>query len=132
MNKTKKNIDANRWRCFAGKDSWHFQVENENANGVHLIRILKTTDLGTARERLREDLTSLDAAHTSLSNKARDAEMRTLAELEIFPNRNQAFRLPLCRGRTMLLDQPLDLVEIPRTKRRMVQNVERYVDWLAK
>lgn len=57
--------------------------------------------------------------------------MRTLGELEIFPNPKHGFRLPLCSGRTMLLDRPLPLVFNQRMKRE-VQDVEGYVSWLSK
>jgi hypothetical protein len=56
--------------------------------------------------------------------------MKTLAELEIFPNEKNGFRLPLCSGRTMLLARPLPLVFNKRMGRE-VQDVIGYVRWLS-
>lgn len=53
--------------------------------------------------------------------------MKTLAELEIYPQRDHGVRLPLCFDREMLLDAPLPLVPC---KGRMIQDVEKYVEWL--
>jgi hypothetical protein len=57
--------------------------------------------------------------------------MKTLGEIEIYPDPQKGFRLPLCAGRTMLLDRPLDLVYDKRFKRE-VQDVIRYVSWLSR
>ena len=115
---------------FGHKNGWHVQVANENANGVHLLRVLRTADLEDARRSLRNILEVLDSQNPLLAHKARHADMKTLGQLEIFPDRRQAFRLPLCRGRTVLLDRPLELMELSRTKRPLVQDVEGYVNWL--
>jgi len=64
-----------------------------------------------------------------LAEAARKAGMKTFGQMEIFPSTSSGFRLPLCRGRTLLLDRPLTLTYNRRVKRK-VQDVEGYVGWL--
>jgi hypothetical protein len=116
---------------FHGKDGWHFQVANENAGGVHLLQTFRQPVLvETYREMLRKSLQGLDDRHPDLAVRARAAGMKTLGELEIFPDTQKGFRLPLCAGRTMLLDRPLELV-VDRRFKRDIQDVPRYVSWLS-
>jgi hypothetical protein len=89
---------------FHGKDKWHFQVKRHDVTGLHLIQVFEDArDLDDAVNELREILIRLDAANPELALRARSAGMATLAELEIYPNRNHAVRLPLCFDREMLL-----------------------------
>ena len=69
-------------------------------------------------------------SHPDLAARARAAGMKTLGELEIFPDTQKGFRLPLCAGRTMLLDRPLELVFDNRLKRE-IHDVIGYVTWLS-
>jgi hypothetical protein len=116
---------------FHGQDGWHFQVENENAGGVHLIQAFRgPVLLASYRMRLRQRLERLDEKHPELAARARAAGMKTLAELEIYPDTQRGFRLPLCEGRTMLLEKPLELIFDKRLK-RLVPNVVRYITWLT-
>jgi hypothetical protein len=117
---------------FHGKDGWHFQVANKNAGGVHLIQTFRRPVLlASYRDGLRKRLLALDQRHPGLAARARAAGMKTLGELEIFPDPQKGFRLPLCAGRTMLLDRPLELVYDKRLKRE-VQDVIGYVSWLSR
>lgn len=116
---------------FHGTDGWHFQVANENAGGVHLVQTFRKPVLVEVyRETLRERLQDLDISHPDLAARARAASMKSLGELEIFPDPQKGFRLPLCAGRTMLLDQPLELVFDNRLKRE-IHDVIGYVTWLS-
>ncbi|NQU23566.1 MAG: hypothetical protein HQ567_19975 [Candidatus Nealsonbacteria bacterium] len=115
-----------------GKDGWHFQVSNEDAGGVHLIQVLRdAVQTAGYRYRLRSQLKELDAKHPELAQRAKDAGMATLAELEVFPDPKRGFRLPLCKGRTMLLDKPLELVRNNRMKGKpLIPDVVDYVSWV--
>jgi hypothetical protein len=117
---------------FHGKDSWHFQVADKDAGGVHLVQTFRTPVLlESYRNTLRERLQDLDQRHPDLAARARAAGMKTLGELEIFPDSQKGFRLPLCAGRTMLLDRPLERVYDKRLKRE-VHDVVGYVSWLSR
>jgi hypothetical protein len=117
---------------FHGKDGWHFQVADKNAGGVHLVQTFRRPVLlESYRDGLRKRLLALDQRHPDLAARARAAGMKTLGELEIFPDPQKGFRLPLCAGRTMLLDRPLELVYDKRLKRE-VQDVVGYVSWLSR
>jgi hypothetical protein len=117
---------------FHGTDSWHFQVADENAGGVHLIQAFREQVLlDDYRDGLRKRLQALDGRHPDLACRARAAGMRSLADLEIYPNSTNGIRLPLCAGRTMLLDGPLELAYDKRLKRH-VPDVLQYVLWLGR
>jgi hypothetical protein len=114
---------------FWGKEGCHFQVKEQDAEGVHLFLILPgKTPLAEAARGLRERLKALDDRHPELAARARVLGMRTLAALEVYPDPNNGFRLPLGTGRTMLLDRPLSFV--PNRRRRLVQDVPGYMGWL--
>lgn len=117
---------------FHGKDAWHYQVADKNAGGVHFIQCFREKHLlkETIAE-LRRRLQELDQRHPDLAARARAAGMKTLGEMEIFPSEKNGFRLPLCSGRTMLLDRPLPLVFNKRMGRE-VQDVVGYVAWLSR
>lgn len=113
---------------FHGKATWHYQVKRHDVTGLHLIRTFdKPQDLDTITDSLRAILRRLDADHPDLARRAKEAGMKTLGELEIYPQRDHGVRLPLCFDREMLLDAPLPLVPC---KGRMIQDVEKYVAWL--
>jgi len=114
---------------FIGRETWHVIVANEHANGLHLVRVLpNAVDTTKAIASLQAELRQLDAAHPELTVAAVDRGMKCLAQLEIFPNPSEGVRLPLCHGRTALLDRPLELVE--NRNGRPVQDVLGYVGWL--
>lgn len=116
---------------FYGRDGWHLQVANQEAGGVHLLKVVPETRLDGLRATLRASLQLLDQRHPQQAQRARAAGMRPLGEVEVYPDPTQVFRLPLCRGRTMLIDRPLALVENVRARNGVVQDVARYIRWLA-
>jgi len=113
---------------FHGKDGWHVQIKNENAGGVHLIQVVPETDLADYRQKLLRKLQDLDLRNPGLEARARSVGMKSFSQLEIYPDRTHGIRLPLAKGRTVLLDHPLPL----RTniKGRQVQNVVGYIRWI--
>jgi hypothetical protein len=115
---------------FWGRDGWHLQVADRNAGGVHLLKVVPETRLDDLRATLRSTLQLLDQRHPRQAERARAAGMKPLGEVEVYPSPTQVFRLPLCRGRTMLLDRPLTLVQNTRARHGRVQDVAGYVRWL--
>ncbi len=118
--------------AFHGRHACHFQVKDQDAAGLHVILVPdpnKKMKLEAAVKNLRGLLVRLDQKHPELADAARKAGMKTFAQMEIYPDRSNGFRLPLCRERTMLLDRPLPLVYNRRLKDK-VQDVEGYVAWL--
>lgn len=113
---------------FHGKDGWHVQVKNENAGGVHLIQVVPEMDVADYRRKLLRKLQDLDLRNPGLEARARSVGMKSFSQLEIYPDRTHGIRLPLAKGRTVLLDRPLPL----RTniKGRQVQDVVGYIRWI--
>lgn len=113
---------------FCGKGGWHVQVKNENAGGVHLIQVVPEIDLADYRRKVLHKLQSLDLRNPGLEARARAFGMKSFGQLEIYPDRTHGIRLPLAKGRTVLLDRPLPL----RTniKGRQVQDVVGYIRWI--
>lgn len=127
---------------FHGVGTWHVQVKHQDVTGLQLIYVFKgPRELAVVHRDVRAIVQELDAQHPELAAQAKAAGMKTLAELEIYPTQRRAsegheletpdngdgVRLPLCRGRVMLLDKPLALVT---HQKRQVQDVEGYVRWL--
>ena len=80
-------------------------------------------------------LRRLDTKHPELLKEAVDRialahiepekpHTHTFSRIEVFPNNFRGLRLPLCRGRTMLLDKPLPLLPNGR------QDVVGFMDYL--
>jgi hypothetical protein len=116
--------------AFHGRHACHFQVKDQDAAGLHVNLVPgNKMKLEAAVKKLRAVLVRLDRRHPELADAARKAGMKTFAQMEVYPDTSSGFRLPLCRGRTMLLDRPLPLVYNRHLKRK-VQDVEGYVAWL--
>jgi hypothetical protein len=96
-----------------GQDGWHYSI---SPRGVHIIRVHPRSSTATARADLRDVLCKIDAQHPALRERAVQAEMKPISDWEIYPDPKQAFRLPLAKGRIVLLDQPCD-------------DLESYLEW---
>lgn len=108
---------------------WHYIVADKDANGIHLIRALPhSADTVLSAFNLGRILAELDEANPDLVEVARKNGMKTLAEVEVYPDPDRGVRLPLCHARTVLLDRPLALVS--NRKGRQVQDVEGYIAWI--
>jgi len=117
---------------FHGKDGWHLQVADKDAQGVHLLHVFPDAiHTSTCVGRIRHRLQLLDGRHPELTTRAKQAGMPTLAELEVYPSLTHGFRLPLCKDRTMLLDEPLPRVWDKRLDRE-VADILGYIMWLRK
>ncbi len=89
--------------AFHARDGWHYQIADEDAQGVHLVQVFRESAyLDACTHELKAVLAELDRKHPGLG----------LTRLEVYPAKNHGFRLPLCRGRSMLTDRPTrDVVE---------------------
>lgn len=95
-----------------GMSRWFLQVADREAEGVHLILpLIRPNRTSVARSWLRKLLVELNSQNASLAREAREAGMKTLADLEIFPDTKRGFRLPCSRGRSLLVDRRLELVQ---------------------
>ncbi|MBX3444359.1 MAG: hypothetical protein KF774_18300 [Planctomyces sp.] len=119
---------------FHGKCRCHVQVAEGDARGVHIILFFgKKSPLKTRRKWLKEEFQKLERRHPDIfltpdSIKALSEEEREgLRPVEVFPARQFGQRLPLARGRIVLLDKPLHLVW---RKEKLRQDVEGYANWL--
>ena len=111
-----------------GRGTWHFQVKRQDVTGLQMICVFaEPVDLQVVTEKLETILRELDQQNPELALKAKAVGMKTLAELEIYPDPNQSVRLPLCRDREMLLDKSLPLVT---HRNQQVQDVEGYIRWI--
>jgi hypothetical protein len=113
--------------AFHGKHRCHFQVSDEKAGGVHVIlQFGKQGLIETRRRWITNLLVELDREHPGLSlTKLKRGKPRL--NVEVYPTPSKGHRLPLCRGRTTLLDKPLPLV---KRGQRQVQDVIGYMNWL--
>ncbi len=113
--------------AFHGKYRCHFQISDANSGGVHVILFFdKQSPLATRRGWLLNELARLDDEHPGVAFTKMKGGKRVL-NIEVYPDASKAHRLPLCRGRTMLLEKPLPLV-VRRGK--AVQDVVGYFKWL--
>ena len=109
-------------------DTWHYQIADGAINGIHLIHVFSVPrDLTESITHLRRQLRRLDQQFPELRERAEKAGMRTIADLELYPAKNQGFRLPLAFGRVVVLDKILPAIE---HKGKKVADVESYVRWL--
>lgn len=115
---------------FWGKSTWHLQVKETAAKGVHFFCVL---DQPQMTEKIVADLRSLlsrlDELHPALATEARRFNMKPFSAMEIKPTESVGLRLPLAAGRTMLIDKPL--------RRQTYRGKEEpdlvsYHDWLTK
>jgi hypothetical protein len=96
-----------------GIDGWHYSY---GPRGCHIIRTHRRISTATARADLRKLLSEIDARHPELRERTIAAGLKPISDWEIYPDPNQGFRLPLARGRTVLLDKPC-------------ADLESYIDW---
>jgi hypothetical protein len=113
---------------FYGKHTWHLQVDKNDLQGIHFIRVLdKPVLLDWAIQDLREELVVLDRENPDLVARAEQVGKPCFSKLELYPSETKPVRLPLARQRTLVLDQ---YVEPIKRGKRSVGDVERYVSWL--
>jgi len=113
---------------FHGREGWHFQVADIDAQGVHLIQAFAgRVDYDLYRAGLRARLKALDLKYPDLAQRAKNARMKSLGDLEIFPNVRNGLRLVFCRGRTMLLDSPLPMTLV---RGKYTVDVVNYIAWV--
>lgn len=113
---------------FWGKYGCHFQVSDNEAGGVHIFLYFgKPSPLKTRVKWLLRELTELDQHHPDCEFFRTQKSGRRICQLEIYPNPNKGHRLPLARGRTMLLDKPLELLQRRGQNR---QDIVGYMRWL--
>ncbi len=86
-----------------GHDGWHYSFA---FRGCHLISVHPRISTAAARANLRQLLQQIDARHPALRERAIQAGMKPISDWEIYPDPKQGFRLPLARGRIVLLDKP--------------------------
>lgn len=113
---------------FYGHDTWHMQVNPDNLQGVHYIKVFKEPVLlDWAINDTLEKLGRLDLKYPDLARRAHLAGMKSFSGLELYPAVNKGVRLPLGKDRWVILD---DYVPPIIKGKRLVGDVERYVKWL--
>lgn len=111
-------------------EGWHGQVKDHDAAGVHLLQVLdQPAKLATEVLLLRDRLRRLDERHPDLAARAAALNMKSFGGVEVYPDCKNGFRLPLAKGRTLLLDRPLPAVK--NTRGRIVGDVIGYANWLG-
>ncbi|QDU05929.1 hypothetical protein V6x_56730 [Gimesia chilikensis] len=113
---------------FHSKYRCHFQVSENNAGGVHLILFFgKNSSLKSRRRWLWKQLAGADRKDPELNFTGGDLYDPQF-NVEVYPDKQRGVRLPLARGRTMLLNKPLDLIT---NRGKEVQDVVEYIRWLG-
>lgn len=113
--------------AFHGRHRCHFQVSDEKAGGVHFLLFFGVqSSLASRMKWILNQFAKLDEQHPGVDfTVVRDG--KRVLNVEVFPVTFKGHRLPLCRGRTMLLDKPLPLIN---WRGRPVQDVVFYMKWL--
>ncbi|MCC9602895.1 hypothetical protein LOC67_20285 [Stieleria sp. JC731] len=113
---------------FWGKDGCHFQISNNEAGGIHILLYFgKASPLKTRVRWLDRQLSELDQLYPECQFFQTQKSGKRIRQIEIYPDPQKAHRLPLARGRTMLLDRPLDL---KNRRGQNTQDVVGYMQWL--
>ncbi|WP_197996886.1 hypothetical protein [Gimesia chilikensis] len=113
---------------FHGQHRCHYQVSENNAGGVHLILFFgNNSSLESRRRWLWRQLAGADRKDPEL-NFTKGSEYDPKFNVEVYPDTQRGVRLPLARGRTMLLDRPLDLIT---SRGKETQDVVGYIQWLG-
>ena len=93
-----------------GKE-WRVCIGENVVTGFHLLKIFdEPRSLDEIHNGLRTLLHEVATLNPGLDTDAVAKSMKPFEKLEIFPDPNRGFRLPLGRGYTALLDRPLDTV----------------------
>lgn len=110
-----------KWRC-------HFQVSDTNAGGIHLILFFgRASSLESRKRWLLNRFVEIDKKYDGV-NFTKVGRRGVAFNIEVYPHTNKGCRLPLCSGRTMLLDKPLPVVSRGKS---LAQDVVGYIDWLG-
>jgi hypothetical protein len=114
---------------FWGHGGWHLEAKTDGIGGVHLIRAFpdrrRTADQVS---KLKARLIDVDRQHPELARRAVEAGMPSFADLEVYPQETgNGVRLPLGRGRTVLLDCPLGTVT---HRGKTLPDLHAYLRWM--
>jgi hypothetical protein len=113
---------------FYGHRTWHLEVDLDDLQGIHFICTFEQpVRLDFAIQHLRDELSKLEKRNPDLVAEAHQLGKKSFAELELYPSTQQGIRLPLGRGRTLILD---DYVKPIKRGKRQVGDVERYMRWI--
>jgi hypothetical protein len=124
---------------FYGENCSHFQFKAGVTSGLHMIFVYHHwQSLERLRDEFRERLLKLDQKDPELFERIKrqqeidvqingSTKLKTLGELEIFPDVENGIRLPLCPGRLVTTDRILKTVEHRKTP---VADVESYMEWI--
>src|SRR5206468_5404893 len=93
----------------------------------HLINIFERRRTDEWRHKMRKFLQCLDESYPELVKEANWLGMKSFGQLELYPDKDRGFRLPLARSRTVLLDKPLTPVLHRKIQQ---QDVAGYISWL--
>lgn len=125
-----------------GKNGWHYQISVEKLNGIQFFKVFsEPVCIKEITQKIRGLLLALDLKYPDLATLAKQAGMKTLGDLEIYPTINgNGVRLPLCKDRVMVTDQVLGptvggkaKITSSRSKsmdEKLVGDVVRYIGWL--
>lgn len=116
-------------RRFWGRDGWHLEAKTDGIGGVHLIRAFpKRRRTDDEIHKLKARLVELDLEHPDLNRRAVEAGMPSLFKLEVYPQESgNGIRLPLGRGRTVLINRPLGTVE---HRGKTLPDLHAYLRWM--
>ena len=120
---------------FHGDCRCHFQVAETDARGVHMILFFgNRSPLETRRKWLNREFQKLERIHSDIFLTADSIKLlpedqrKHIRPVEVFPDVSHGHRLPLAKGRLLLLDKPLHLV---CRRKKLKQDVEGYLNWLG-
>ncbi len=125
---------------FHGENCCHFQFKAGATSGLHLILVYPNwQSLEKLRGQYRERLLKLDQKDPELFERIKrqqeldieqngSTKLKTLGELEIYPDVENGIRLPLCHGRLVATDRIMSEIQ---HRKRAVADVEAYMGWIS-
>ncbi len=117
-------------REFHGANAFHVEVADLHAQGAHLRQVFnRARTVEQVLCEVRQRLLKLESQYPELTQQAIENGFKTFSKLEVFPNSSSGVRLPLCAGRTVLLDKPLARVFDKRCGRE-VADVVGFMSWV--
>ena len=115
---------------FYGENAFHVEVADHHAQGAHLRQVFdRARTIQQMLSEVRQRLLKLESQHPEITKLAIENGFKSFSKLEVFPNPSAGVRLPLCGGRTVLLDKPLARVFNKRCGRG-VADVVAFMCWV--
>lgn len=98
-------------KILGGRQTFH-QISDGDANGIHTgCRLPRRRPTEETEQIVQDWLGRLAQQHPEVHQRWVNCGLRDWQKTEVYPNSHNGCRLLMCRGRTMLTDRPLPLLQ---------------------